>query len=105
MPSTREGRALGRRKLTTVVVVGVVIAGLLAAWFVLRDDSASGSAADSADRRPGSLTAPPPGAGLDPGPALTGLPVDAANRRAPVPGLYDWSKAGYRSGAALPGDA
>ncbi|MEU3623664.1 glycosyl hydrolase family 28-related protein [Amycolatopsis coloradensis] len=43
-------------------------------------------------------------AGAAPGPgALTGLDVGAANRRAPVAGLYDWSKAGYRGGSALPG--
>jgi hypothetical protein len=40
-----------------------------------------------------------PGAG-----ALTGLDLSAGNRRAPVAGLYDWSKAGYRGGADLPGD-
>jgi hypothetical protein len=39
-----------------------------------------------------------PGAG-----ALTSLNTSAGNRRAPVAGLYDWSKAGYRGGAALPG--
>ncbi|MER5931716.1 glycosyl hydrolase family 8 [Streptomyces sp. NPDC002054] len=31
--------------------------------------------------------------------------LTSANRRAPVPGLPDWSKAGYRGGAALPGAA
>lgn len=39
-----------------------------------------------------------PGAG-----ALTGLDTSANNRRAPVDGLYDWSKAGYRGGQNLPG--
>ncbi|PPK65421.1 hypothetical protein V5P93_005801 [Actinokineospora auranticolor] len=29
----------------------------------------------------------------------------AANRREPIPGLYDWSHAGYRGGAPLPTDA
>ncbi|WP_370942132.1 cellulose binding domain-containing protein [Amycolatopsis sp. cg5] len=39
-----------------------------------------------------------------PGPgALTGLDLGSANRRAPVAGLYDWSKAGFRGGSALPG--
>ena len=33
----------------------------------------------------------------------TGLDLSTANRRAPIAGLYDWSKAGYRGGAALPG--
>ncbi|MGW5704520.1 cellulose binding domain-containing protein [Amycolatopsis japonica] len=50
------------------------------------------------------LQVPPPAADAAPGPgALTGLDLGAANRRAPVAGLYDWSKAGYRGGAALPG--
>ncbi|WP_245982870.1 cellulose binding domain-containing protein [Lentzea flaviverrucosa] len=39
-----------------------------------------------------------PGAG-----ALTGLDTSAGNRRAPVGGLYDWSRAGYRGGQNLPG--
>lgn len=32
------------------------------------------------------------------------LDLGASNRRPPVEGLYDWSKAGYRGGADLPGD-
>jgi len=36
--------------------------------------------------------------------ALTGLDTSAGNRRAPIAGLYDWSHAGYRGGADLPGD-
>ncbi|RKS71010.1 hypothetical protein BZB76_5490 [Actinomadura pelletieri DSM 43383] len=40
-----------------------------------------------------------------PGPALTDLDLTAANRRPPVDGLYDWSKAGYRAGARLPTEA
>ncbi|GIG56717.1 hypothetical protein Lfu02_10890 [Longispora fulva] len=35
--------------------------------------------------------------------ATGGLNLSAANRRAPLPGLYDWSHAGYRGGADLPG--
>ncbi|SER84497.1 hypothetical protein SAMN04488000_112168 [Lentzea albida] len=37
-------------------------------------------------------------------PALTGLDVSPANRRGPVSGLYDWSKAGYRGNGVLPGN-
>jgi Cellulose binding domain len=37
------------------------------------------------------------------GGALTGLDLTSANRRTPIAGLYDWSKAGYRNGAKLPG--
>ncbi|MFI9381788.1 hypothetical protein [Kutzneria sp. NPDC052558] len=35
--------------------------------------------------------------------ALTTLDTSAANRRAPIAGLYDWSKAGFRGGQNLPG--
>ncbi|MFE6746396.1 cellulose binding domain-containing protein [Kitasatospora purpeofusca] len=55
--------------------------------------------------------APPTGApGRTPAPeraAAAPAPLDLsrANRRAPVAGLYDWSKAGYRGGADLPGAA
>ena len=35
--------------------------------------------------------------------ALTSLNLAASNRRAPISGLYDWSRAGYRGGANLPG--
>ncbi|MEV6520896.1 cellulose-binding domain-containing protein [Longispora sp. NPDC051575] len=35
--------------------------------------------------------------------AAPGLNLSAANRRAPIAGLYDWSHAGYRGGADLPG--
>jgi hypothetical protein len=35
----------------------------------------------------------------------TALDVSPANRRAPIAGLPDWSKAGYRGGQHLPGDA
>jgi len=39
-----------------------------------------------------------------PGPgALTTLDTSAGNRAAPVPGRYDWSKAGSRGGQNLPG--
>ncbi|MEV6283938.1 discoidin domain-containing protein [Kribbella sp. NPDC051770] len=36
-------------------------------------------------------------------PAATIPDLTSANRRAPIAGLPDWSKAGYRGGAALPG--
>lgn len=42
---------------------------------------------------------------LSPMAALTSLDLSATNRRAPISGLYDWSKAGYRGGANLPGVA
>src|SRR5688500_1762834 len=36
---------------------------------------------------------------------MPGIDTSAANRRAPVAGLPDWSKAGYRQGAGLPADS
>ncbi|MET9229186.1 hypothetical protein [Lentzea sp. NPDC003310] len=50
----------------------------------------------------GSLTVP--AATAIAAPALTGLDVSPGNRRAPVSGLYDWSKAGYRGTGVLPGN-
>ncbi|MET9631607.1 hypothetical protein ABZX92_29505, partial [Lentzea sp. NPDC006480] len=70
-----------RQKLRRSAVLGAV--GVLAAASV----AVLVNAADAA---------PAPG-------ALTGLDTSAANRRAPVSGLYDWSKAGYRGGQNLPG--
>ncbi|GIG66546.1 cellulose binding domain-containing protein [Phytomonospora endophytica] len=44
-----------------------------------------------------------PDPAASPGAAAGGLDLSAANRRAPVDGLYDWSKAGYRGDGVLPG--
>ncbi|MGW2058633.1 DUF6531 domain-containing protein [Streptomyces sp. NPDC001840] len=41
----------------------------------------------------------------EPGPALQRLWTTGDNRRAPVDGLYDWSKAGFGGGTVLPTDA
>ncbi|MFK0288447.1 DUF6531 domain-containing protein [Streptomyces sp. NPDC090499] len=41
----------------------------------------------------------------EPAPALKSLWTTADNRRAPVDGLYDWSKAGFGGGTVLPTDA
>ncbi|MFF5111439.1 NucA/NucB deoxyribonuclease domain-containing protein [Streptosporangium sp. NPDC000509] len=41
-----------------------------------------------------------PSSTIPPGPALLSLDLSAGNRRTPVSGLYDWSRAGYREGAA-----
>lgn len=41
-------------------------------------------------------------AGVNPPPVQRALDLSAANRRAPLPGLPDWSKAGYRGGQPLP---
>jgi Cellulose binding domain len=47
------------------------------------------------------LTAEP--AVVSPPPVLPALDLSAANRRAPIAGLPDWSKAGFRGGQPLPG--
>ena len=41
----------------------------------------------------------------EPAPALTDLWVTADNRREPIPGVYDWSKAGFGGGTVLPNDS
>ncbi|WP_432835727.1 RHS repeat-associated core domain-containing protein [Dactylosporangium sp. CA-092794] len=41
----------------------------------------------------------------EPAPSLESLWVTADNRREPVAGLYDWSKAGFGGGTVLPTDA
>ncbi|SMD21436.1 hypothetical protein SAMN05661093_06836, partial [Kibdelosporangium aridum] len=48
------------------------------------------------------LPSPVASSALGPG-ALTSLDLSAGNRRAPVSGLVDWTKAGYRGGMNLPG--
>ncbi|WP_435747512.1 discoidin domain-containing protein [Microbacterium sp. PMB16] len=45
-----------------------------------------------------------PASAAEPG-ITAGLDLSAGNRRAPVSGLYDWSKAGYRGGQNLPNTA
>ncbi|WP_407359220.1 discoidin domain-containing protein [Microbacterium sp. LTA6] len=45
-----------------------------------------------------------PASAAEPG-ITEGLDLSAGNRRAPITGLYDWSKAGYRGGAELPNTA
>ncbi|SDW49059.1 hypothetical protein SAMN05421504_101731 [Amycolatopsis xylanica] len=50
------------------------------------------------------LTGLSPTGAAAPGPgALTTLDTSAGNRATPVPGLYDWSKAGFRGGQNIPG--
>jgi hypothetical protein len=87
------------RKRVAVVsmsgVVAVAVAAGLVMWW-------SGSAQTSPGRRGGGLAAAELPAEL---PALPPqLDVSADNRRAPVDGLPDWSRAGYREGAGLPGE-
>ncbi|MGO1051485.1 hypothetical protein [Crossiella sp. CA198] len=50
------------------------------------------------------LVTPPSAGAADESGVQAALPdLTSANRRAPISGLPDWSKAGYRGGAALPG--
>ncbi len=77
-----------------IVVVGALVGGAIIWW--------RGQDETEASRRP-------PAAGpVDLPGELPELPapldLSEANRRAPLPGLPDWSHAGYREGQPLPGD-
>lgn len=74
---------MSRRSVSVPLLAAFTVAGLAAALLAV------------APHRPA----------LAPATALTTLDLSAANRRAPISGLYDWSKAGYRGGANLPGAA
>jgi hypothetical protein len=83
---------MNKRFVGVTGVVAVAVAAGLVVWWP--------GAAETVPDRPGG------------GPVAVGelpdlppqLDLSAANRRAPVPGLPDWSHAGYREGAGLPGD-
>ncbi|TDW92464.1 hypothetical protein [Kribbella sp. VKM Ac-2566] len=99
-----------RRKLAVTGLIGFVLGALIATVIVVlvtRDDSAAGTSAEKTGKS--SASAPPSASGTAPVPSATPvtaklpkLNLSAVNRRAPVPGLPDWSKAGYREGAGLP---
>ncbi|WP_318209870.1 discoidin domain-containing protein [Streptomyces sp. SJL17-1] len=91
-PRRTPGR---RRRRRRAVAVGVAAATGLAV---------AGTLTGSAGAAPASPSAATATASFGAGAALPDL--TAANRRAPIAGLPDWSKAGYRSGAVpLPGAA
>lgn len=82
-----------KRLLLGVPAVVAVVAGVVTflVW-------PSGGNSGGKTHAPWSVPAAPP-------PTRAALPVvdtSAGNRRAPIPGLPDWSKAGYRQGAGLP---
>ncbi|HEY9409858.1 MAG TPA: hypothetical protein VIP77_09805 [Jiangellaceae bacterium] len=81
-----------------VAVRGVVV--LLAAALA----GACGGADPEPDPEVPDHPLPTPSISADAG-NVAGLDLSAANRRAPLPGLPDWSHAGYRGGADLPGEA
>lgn len=108
-----------RRRFTLVglgFVVGVLVAALIA--FVLWPNDDSPAADDdrpaAADDRPSSAAPTPaddiasiaaPDVPPRPDVSVPALDLSAANRRAPVGDLPDWSHAGYRGGQPLPADA
>ncbi|WP_156960572.1 hypothetical protein [Amycolatopsis taiwanensis] len=86
-----------RKRLPFILAAVLVVIGLVVAMVLWR------SGGPSADRQQRPWTTPqaPPLTQV----ALPSIDASAANRRAPIPGLPDWSKAGYRGGAGLPTDA
>lgn len=76
-----------------IVAVGLVCALVAAVIVINRDDGKDEPSAGI------------PTASVDPDVKLPQLDLSRANRRAPLPGLPDWSKAGYRGGEPLPTDA
>ncbi|WP_329000515.1 hypothetical protein OHA18_39520 [Kribbella sp. NBC_00709] len=91
-----------RRKLAITGLIGFVLGALIATVIVVRvtrDDSPADATARKADKP--SSTAPVPTAA----PITAKLPtldMSRMNRRTPIAGLPDWSKAGYRDGGLLP---
>lgn len=83
-------------------LAGVLLTAFTVVW-IARDEPPE----QQAEPAPKSTTseAPVP----TPGPVakvqLRRLDLSRDNRRPPLPGLPDWSRAGYREGAGLPGDA
>jgi hypothetical protein len=97
----------GRRPVTFAalgLVVGVVVTALVAV--ALWPEGSRRSEGGDRGREP---AAEPVGAPTPAVPELAAVEVprldlSAANRRAPLAGLPDWSKAGYRGGQSLPTD-
>lgn len=123
-----EDDGVAKRRPVEYVAVGVVLGLVVAAVVAItvwpggddgRDDRAEPTADVGDPTGDGDGDGDDSGAGEDPGdvadepapdvPARTAvdlptLDLSAANRRAPVAGLPDWSHAGYRGGQPLPGD-
>ena len=113
------------RRPVAYIAVGVVLGLLVAAVVAVvawpdgddRDDRSERAAdvddrsgdgrsdADDNESDPGDVAdEPAPDVPARPTVDLPTLDLSAANRRAPVAGLPDWSHAGYRGGQPLPGD-
>ncbi|MEV5965508.1 hypothetical protein AB0L70_27310 [Kribbella sp. NPDC051952] len=94
-----------RRKLAVTGLIGFVIGAIVATIIVVavrQDEPVADAAARKADKP--LPTAPVPTA-TPIAAKVPKLDLSAANRRTPIPGLPDWSKAGYREGAGLPDDS
>lgn len=87
--------ARGFRRLVVVFVVGALAGGAVVWWFGQDETEAGPPPPATPVELPASADLPERPARLDLGPD---------NRRAPLPGLPDWSRAGYRGGEPLPGD-
>ncbi|MFD9896150.1 hypothetical protein ACFWY9_42950 [Amycolatopsis sp. NPDC059027] len=88
------------------VVIGalaavVVVAGAVTVAVVSGSDGAGNEQREQAETHPEPWVTPP---APEPPKAALALDTGPANRRPALPGLPDWSKAGYREGKGLPGD-
>lgn len=90
---TRQPRLRRLVVVLVVFVVGAVVGGAIV-WWQSQDESAASTPAAPAEL--------PAAADLPDLPPQ--LDLSAANRRAALPGLPDWSRAGYRDGRPMPGD-
>jgi len=92
---------LGRLSLTTLVTFAVV----LTSGTVPTGVAQAAPAAQTSFQPETALNAPALAAVLEePDAPLRGIDLDGSNRAAQVPGLYDWSKAGFRGGSPLPSE-
>lgn len=89
-----------RRKRLLLVLTAVVVVAVGVLTVITRRSAEPEPAAIQPAQPPNAPSARP----LTPV-VIPSLDTSAANRRAPIRGLPDWSKAGYRQGAGLPGDS
>ncbi|MFF3838962.1 peptide ABC transporter substrate-binding protein [Streptomyces sp. NPDC001930] len=93
-PAQRDRTLRRHRPLAVALAVATALSGLTG----LADGTAAAAPDDDRARTTATATATTTAAAAIPD-------LTSANRRAPVAGLPDWSRAGYRGGAALPGPA
>jgi len=93
-----------RRRIAVLAgfVAGVLVASAAIIWLTGDGEPAATQQVPSG---PPPSTAPIPTPVKRAGVALPRLDLSKANRREPIPGLPDWSRAGYRGGEPLPDDS